>query len=258
VPVAGGHRFRRVESGGVHTCGITDPDNLAYCWGLNDDGQLGDGTRTIRRTPVLVSRTLHWRQLTLGLTHTCGVTTDFHAYCWGDNGSGQLGVDNSKADRLRPTPVAGGHQFDEIDAGFFYTCAVTLDDRAFCWGSAGSGQLGNGKTIARFTPRAVSGGLLFARVTAGTFNTCGQTRGHQAYCWGSNNRGELGDGTNTRHLTPVAVTGGLAFGQLTAGSSFTCGKTLQDEAYCWGANTEGELGNGTTSDRNTPTPVSAP
>ena len=43
-PVAGGRQFRQVETGEEHTCAVTYPDNRAFCWGRNLEGQLGNGT----------------------------------------------------------------------------------------------------------------------------------------------------------------------------------------------------------------------
>ena len=52
-PVIGGHTFASLEVGGFHVCGITTGGDT-YCWGVNIDGQLGDGTRTDNGTPLLV------------------------------------------------------------------------------------------------------------------------------------------------------------------------------------------------------------
>jgi Alpha-tubulin suppressor and related RCC1 domain-containing proteins len=211
VAVAGGLRFLQVDVGSGHACGITTPDRRAYCWGLNGYGQLGDGTTTIRLTPVAVLGGLHFRQVSTAYWHTCGVTTDNQAYCWGYNASGQLGDSTEVAYRLRPTRVSGARQFSLVEAGVSHTCGVTTDSRAFCWGNGGWGQLGNGKTYLSFWPRLVAGGLSFRRLTAGLSHTCGETTGNRAYCWGRNDMGQLGDGTTTQRLKPVAVVGGVYF-----------------------------------------------
>ena len=72
---------------------------------------------------------------------------------------------------------------------------MATDNRAYCWGFAHLGQIGDGKTLTRFTPRAVVGGHLFSRVTAGGEHTCGETTANRVFCWGRNLEGQLGDGT---------------------------------------------------------------
>lgn len=107
--MADGLRFRRVGLGSNHTCGVTT-SHVAYCWGFNDVGQLGDGTEDIiRLTPVRVAGGLRFRQVISGgdgSGHTCGVTTSHVGYCWGRNNFGQLG-DGTTTDRPTPVPVAG-------------------------------------------------------------------------------------------------------------------------------------------------------
>lgn len=49
--------FASLSTGTVHTCGIT-LDGMAYCWGANSSGQLGDGSTTQSSAPVLVPLTL--------------------------------------------------------------------------------------------------------------------------------------------------------------------------------------------------------
>src|SRR4051794_11041069 len=114
-----------------------------------------------------------------------------------------------------------------------FTCGVTPDYRAYCWGRNHNGQIGDGTTYTgpgteRLTPVAVATSLRFRQVSAGWSHACGLTPDNRAYCWGSNGVGALGDGTTNDHYTPVAVVGGLYFKQLDAGSDYTCGVTSLD------------------------------
>jgi alpha-tubulin suppressor-like RCC1 family protein len=47
--------FTQIRTGASHTCGLTS-EGLAYCWGYNGYGQLGDGTTTDQHTPTLVAK----------------------------------------------------------------------------------------------------------------------------------------------------------------------------------------------------------
>jgi alpha-tubulin suppressor-like RCC1 family protein len=252
--VSTGLHFREVSAGFHHTCGLTTDDRI-YCWGNNDDGELGDGTTTQRLKPVPVADGRHFRQVRAGFHHTCGLTLDKRAYCWGRNTSGELGTGRGSA--LRPAAVAGGLRFFQLTAGNSFSCGKTTDYRGFCWGSNDNGQLGDGTTTSRPTPRAVTGGLQFYQVSAGGSHTCGLTPANTVYCWGSNAGGALGDGINYfRRLTPVKVVGGLYFRQVVAGQIYSCGLTRDSRAYCWGYNGSGQGGDGTTiTERWTPVAV---
>jgi len=103
--VVGGLTFTSLALGAQHTCGLTS-GGTAYCWGANEEGQLGDGTFAPRRlTPTPVAGGLTFTSLALGEVHTCGLTSGGAAYCWGWNGGGQLG-DGTTSPRSTPTPVA--------------------------------------------------------------------------------------------------------------------------------------------------------
>jgi alpha-tubulin suppressor-like RCC1 family protein len=249
--VTTGLHFLELSAGLGHTCGL-GTDHRIYCWGRNDDGQLGDGTTLQRLRPVLVSGGLSFRQVRAGFHHTCGLTIDKRAYCWGLNTDGELGT--GRGSTLRPAAVAGGLRFFQLSAGNAFSCGKTTDYRAFCWGRNEEGQLGDGSTTNRRTPRAVAGGLQFYQVSAGDRQTCGLTPGNTVYCWGRNAETQLGDGTTTQHLTPVRVAGAGSFRQVVTGGGFHgCELTRASRAYCWGLNFSGQLGDGTTT--HSPTPV---
>ena len=44
-----------VSAGGTHTCASVDSLKHLKCWGLNGNGQLGDGTTAQKLTPVSVT-----------------------------------------------------------------------------------------------------------------------------------------------------------------------------------------------------------
>jgi alpha-tubulin suppressor-like RCC1 family protein len=254
VAVAGGLRFRSVSAGTSYACGLTI-DRRAYCWGINADGELGDGTTTGRTSPVAVAGGRRFRQVSASYRHTCGVTTSHVTVCWGRNAGGELG-DGTTTQHLRPARVAGGLKFSQVRAGGLHTCGLTTGDRVYCWGSNDFGQLGDGTTTTRLKPVAALGGLSFRQVTSGAASTCGVTTGARAYCWGRNQYGELGDGTTTPRLRPRAVVaGGLQFDNLTMGVFHTCGVTTDHRPYCWGWNFYGQLGDGTNTNRLTPVAV---
>ena len=238
--------FYQVSAGGFYTCGVTT-DNRAYCWGVAFYGQLGNGTTAQRSRPVAVAGTLRFHRVSTGTYHTCGVTPAYRAYCWGFNADGELG-DGTSTNRLTPVPVAGGRLFRRVDAGYSHTCGVTYpDNRAYCWGYNGNGEVGDGTTTRRLTPVAIAGGRQFRQVEAGWDHTCGVTTSDEAFCWGLNFWGEIGDSSEaSRRLTPSRVAGAHRFRQLDAGGRFTCAVTTTDRAFCWGNGRQGQIGDGKT------------
>jgi alpha-tubulin suppressor-like RCC1 family protein len=254
--------FRQVSVGFFHTCGVTT-GNVAYCWGGNDEGQLGDGTTNDSPTPVPAAGGLFFRHVTAGDLHTCGLALNDLTYCWGDNTAGQLG-DGTTTRRLTPTRVhASGLRFRRVTGGASHNCGETADNRAYCWGTNFTGQLGAGTTTGpeicndlpcSTRPIAVTGGRRFSQVNAGRLHTCGLTPLNVAFCWGDNRGGQLGNGTAAGpeqcrfapcSTTPVRVVGGLQFNQIDGGTFHTCAVTSNNVAYCWGQNEAGRLGNGT-------------
>jgi len=258
VPVSGGRLFRQIRAGeGAHTCAIT-PTNVAYCWGANNEGQLGDGTRTERHTPVKVLGGISWLQLGVGYFHTCGVSTSAKAYCWGRNSDGQVG-DGTIALRLRPAAVLGGLAFEQIDTGFDHSCAVSTVGRAYCWGRNASGQLGNGTRYEYHKPKLVSGDNRYDHVFAGFAHSCGMTRLGRGLCWGANGAGQLGNGKTSTHLIPTRISGDLVLTMIIATYGNSCAVTTDRKAYCWGDNAYGQIGDGTSNNSPTvPTLVLSP
>jgi alpha-tubulin suppressor-like RCC1 family protein len=173
VLVAGvGRILAAVSAGGGHSCGLTLAD-LAYCWGNNLFGQLGNGSPPLSRSiPSLVGDGLRLATVSAGGSHACGLTGAGDAYCWGRNVDGQLG-DGTFDNRSTPGLVAGAVTFAAVDAGGNHTCGITSAHAVYCWGFNGSGQVGDGTTTTRVAPILAADGMSFATISAGVNHTCG-------------------------------------------------------------------------------------
>jgi hypothetical protein len=98
--------IKMVSAGGGHAC-LIRTDGSVWCWGRNDRGQLGDGTRTPRPLPVRVGGVSNIIAVAAGDTHTCAAEKDGPVWCWGADDSGQLGDSGSGGDRGLPQKVLG-------------------------------------------------------------------------------------------------------------------------------------------------------
>ncbi|NEZ03086.1 hypothetical protein G4Y73_02850 [Wenzhouxiangella sp. XN201] len=238
--------------GGGHVCGIRGGGRL-YCWGANNDGQLGIGSFDQRSIPTQVGGS--WIQVALGLRHSCGIETfaepdrGGRLFCWGDNGLNQFG---SEAGEGSSTPVdvsahysVPGSDWALLSAGYNNTCAVTSRGTLYCWGNLrqvlgedawyGTGcaylyercLIGSGSSLgggikalsvggANVVDDGVRRALIHACVVAGT----------TLHCWGNDNLGQLGgDPPRDAALVTSPLSGWI---DVTAGGAHTIG--LRDES----------------------------
>jgi len=98
--------LRSIAAGDSHACAISTDDS-AYCWGMNSDGQLGNGSSgyddsVATPTRVLIPGGAPVRGISAGDRSSCAITDDT-AYCWGSQSAGQLG--NGINDSLTPAPL---------------------------------------------------------------------------------------------------------------------------------------------------------
>ena len=262
---AGGANAAKVACGNSHTCAIRDDGNV-WCWGTNQDGQLGMGStggssaNPVGPVDLGVGRTA--KAISAGLSNNCVILDDDTLKCWGSGGSGQLGYSdttNRNAPPATPVDLGAGRTAKAVSCGDYHTCAILDDDSLKCWGSGYGGQLGYGDSTDRYSPTAVDPTNLGAgvkSVAAGQEHTCAVLNDGSLKCWGNGLYVSLGYGDNSYRYTPPADNVNLGAGRtaksVSATYRHTCVILNDDTLKCYGTNGYAQLGYGDTTQRTVP------
>lgn len=262
-----------VATSEYHTC-ARKLDKSLWCWGRNNNGQLGVDDRESRLSPKQVGSDLDWVFVATGANHTCAIREKDSIrtlWCWGANTKGQLGNGTTEGSLL-PTqvvspgiPSSGSYRWQSVTAGSNHTCALAGYSSGpyglYCWGDHSQGQLGYGIGPEQTLPVGVSM-RPWTSIKASGDRTCGGMTDYSSaynpyssgpyfslWCWGDNSSGQLGNGTNygqsspspvkTEHdVTPYQWTG------IAVGEKHTCALRFEGTLWCWGNNTDGQIGSG--------------
>jgi len=262
-------------------------DGTLWCWGHNENGQLGNGTNTSSATPTQVLGLSNVTLFDGGRYHMCAIGTvggTNGLWCWGHNSTGtrrgtpnpnlgRLGTgdiaDSNKPVRVDLSVAAGaGQMVRSLSTGGYHSCIAMSDNTVWCWGRGGSGELGNAASSDTKAPVAVAlGGVTIppgvtidqVSCTDGNRNgsSCLRLSNGKVHCWGDGGVGQLGDGTSTSRNAPAApvdttALGGATLVELASASNAHCGRASDGTVWCWGENQNGLLGDGTSSNRATP------
>jgi alpha-tubulin suppressor-like RCC1 family protein len=210
----------------------------ADCWGLNQNGQLGNGSKTNSDKPVAV-KGVGGADLLTGVTQIqpeiygfCAALSSGGAACWGQNIYGELGNGSMSGP-------------DTCGVNSFPCSSIPVS----VVGTAGTGTLGG---VAKLVGE---GSSMCAVLTSGG-----------ADCWGYGNNGQLGDGSESDSAVPAPVQGVGGSGSLAGVTSLTgindngtslCARVTSGAVDCWGDDSFGELGNGLAATvlNDSPTPV---
>jgi len=179
-----------------------------FATGLNNRGQLGDGTTLNRSSPVSIGAGC-WKSVTGGFDHTLGLTNTSLLFAWGCNQLGQIG-DGTTLNRSSPVQIGASSWTAIADNGVIHSAAIRTDGTLFTWGVGrqdGGGSeihhnLGGGGTVSRCSPVQISSGC-FTQVVLwcdGGYAVCCDGN---LYAWGWNNPASGKNINVTGVLTPI-------------------------------------------------------
>jgi hypothetical protein len=279
VRIMPGFHFKDVGGADGPTHCALATDDTAWCWGVNDYGQLGNGTMAASMTPVPVAGGHTFSMVRQNGIWSCGLSAG-DLWCWGGDGRWLAprqvtqGLDlvwmtSPLCGRTRTGRVLCGHPRYDVGispsdftselpdtlgpfvfmGSFGRLCGVTQAGGVFC-----NRGFNTGDSYLVDLPQPENGGHSFTRIAPDNYHTCALAGDGSAWCWGWNASwiyvqhvdGQLGDGTLDDHMSPVAVAGGHTFASLVSGHGFSCGLEASGAAWCWGDNFYGELGIGST------------
>jgi alpha-tubulin suppressor-like RCC1 family protein len=232
-------------------------DQTVRCTGINNQGEVGNGTTANQFEPVLVNGTVNAVSIRNGNEHVCTLVGDGRMQCWGTNFTGQIGTGVIGNFYATPQLVQNMSTAVKAIAGGYHTCAMMPDSTVQCWGRNQDGQLGNGDaTTDTSLPAPVQNLGTVADLATGSYHNCALMPDHTAMCWGRNGRGQVGDGTFNSPITqPHQVVGLTNAVMLNLGGFHSCALMPDATVKCWGQGDQMQLGVPGLAASNTPVTV---
>lgn len=195
----GAKSWNSLSLGREHSCAIEQDTDIAFCWGWNSCGELGDWTAGNQTVPYKAND-YEWLKISSGTGYTCGIKkSDSSLYCWGNNSAGQLGNDVEIVCGYDDDPVyisieefkTGDDEWMDVSAGADHVCGINKEKDLYCWGVNINGAIGDGTRINRIVPVKI-GNEKWKKVSAARDHTCGiKLSDNGLYCWGSNYYGQI-------------------------------------------------------------------
>ena len=261
---------------------ILKNDGTVWAWGDNHYGQLGDGTKQHRSTPVQVMGLSNVKAITAGWYHSLAIKTDGTLWQWGSDLNLQptqittlTNVEIVVANRLNSlalkadgtvwqwhvggTPsqvhnlgniidIATGQTFNAEDPEDFHYNVLHADGTVWSWGTNSLGQLGDGTTVYRSSPVQAIGLSDVKTITSSYGHVLALKNDSTLWGWGSNNDHQLGlGGSQSLYNTPIQIPNIRNVATMATGSFYSLALLEDCSLWSWGQNYNGQLADGDPS-----------
>lgn len=231
--VAGLTGITAVAAGANHVLALRS-DGTVWAWGDNDNGALGDTTRTDRKTPVQVVFLTGIQAIAAGYQHSLALRQDGHVFGWGSYTYGQLGFGSSAG--VREFPYEASAQVPDAPPIGTMSAPIFSPDGGSFFGSQNVGVSSPDSQIT-FTSFSTGYQQVLARLSDGG-----------VYGWGNNQNGQLGLDPGFMFQGTTLVKTARRFPELdnttsvAAGGTFSLALKSNGTVFSWGSNFGGELG----------------
>lgn len=243
-----------IAAGSKHNIALK-ANGTIWAWGLNNCGQLGDGTLIKKTNPLQIGSDSNWCSIVASAFHSLGLKVDGTIWSWGLNDSGQLG-DGTFINKWSPIQIGTGDQWVSIASYGSHSLALKSDGTLWAWGSNIHGQLGSGSANIYNSPIQVGLDSQWVSITNGASHSLGLKANGTIWGWGYNNFGQLGDGTTTDRFVPKQIGIEKKWVSIASGVKHSVAIKSDGTYWTWGYNYQGQLGDLSIIDRYTPIQIS--
>jgi len=233
---------KAISVGSYYIVALKD-DGTVWVWGYNQDGRLGDGTKSDKLFPTRVTGLKNITDVKAYAFHALAIDDRGNVWTWGYNTT-SVGP-NSTNDIITPERVPISN-VKAISAGAFHSLALKDDGTVWAWGNNDHGELGDGTITMSNIPVMVKGLSDVVAIDAATFYSVALKKDGTVWEWGKND-GRLGIG-ETSDLGAIYPNPQKVFidhvKAISAGTSHTLALKDDGTLWSWGFNFNGQLGNG--------------
>jgi len=241
--------WEMVKTDGASTMAIKK-DGTLWGWGLNDTGQLGNGTFVNELTPKQIGNSTDWAFLSRGYHHTLAIKNG-SLWSFGWNLRGQLG-DGTTINKNIPVQVGNSNSWKICSSGFQHNLAIKTDGTLWAWGRNDVGQLGDGSYTDKYIPTQIGISNDWKNISAAEHHSIAIKNNGTMWSWGLGNL--LGSGSPTTNI-PTQVGTSSDWFKVSAGYVHNLAIKNDGTLWSWGNNYYGALGNGSTTVINTVLPI---
>ena len=252
--IGNSNNWQSVSAGHYYMLAIKT-DGTLWAWGANFNGQLGDGTKINKSSPIQIGTDTNWQIVYSGDRNASAIKTNGTLWAWGDNTDGQFG-DGTTTEKLIPTQIGIETNWMSISIGDNTVLALKTNGTLWAWGSNSSGQLGNGNFWgAYYTPAQIGTDTNWQKIFSTWASSYAIKTNGTLWSWGSNQSGILGNGNTTNLNIPAQMGADNNWAHVDGHYTHITAIKTTGTLWSWGTNDYGQLGNGTTTTTPTYTPT---
>ena len=249
-------RFNQAPAGSSQHGWAIRSDGSLWNWGINTNGQAGDGTSVTNRSVAVVlgnwpyvsspvqigSNAGSWSEVSAGASYTLGISTAGLLYGWGINNSNQTGYPVNTYDRNLSASLVASGSWTEVSAGNNHALAVKSDYTLWTWGAP---------TAANVAVLPVSWTAILSQ-GGSTFFTMAIRSDGALFTWGVNSFGQLGIGDTLSRSSPTQIGMNNSWSAIAASPSTSMAIRADGKLFAWGYNLGGQIGDGTIVNQSSP------